>query len=257
MHHLYELHNQPFKIFASENLTFQPHLHQELEMIYVCDGSMLIQQDGEAHLLNRGDMAIFFPNTVHSYEPKSLVHTWLFVVSLDELGEIKHILQKNEPSNAIVRAEDMPLDIPAIFGKLLEDDGTMSTMLFKAYTQLLVQLSLENMELIKKRIDYEGAALKLILNHINHHYQENLTLENIAKDLGMSRTTVSNTMNHGTGQSLKDYIHNLRISLAKRYLRESEMSILEVGLECGYESIRTFNRVFKQYVGVTPSEYRT
>ncbi|UKI37228.1 MAG: helix-turn-helix transcriptional regulator [Clostridiales bacterium] len=59
------------------------------------------------------------------------------------------------------------------------------------------------------------------------------------------------------GISLFDFIHKYRISKAKDLMSKSGNSIADIALAVGYAQIRTFNRIFKKYEGMTPSEFRT
>ena len=57
--------------------------------------------------------------------------------------------------------------------------------------------------------------------------------------------------------SISKYINNIRIDNAKNLLTNTEKPIIEICYECGYESLRTFNRVFLQTVNTSPRQYRT
>ncbi|WP_370733789.1 helix-turn-helix domain-containing protein [Paenibacillus dakarensis] len=57
-------------------------------------------------------------------------------------------------------------------------------------------------------------------------------------------------------RSFRDYINRLRINKALWMLAESKLSILDISYECGFDSIRSFNRVFKQIMNTTPTEYK-
>lgn len=60
-----------------------------------------------------------------------------------------------------------------------------------------------------------------------------------------------------TGKKLGDYINELRVRDAKQLLEAGEMPISEIAFEVGFESLRSFNRVFYKQTGMTPTDYRT
>ena len=60
-----------------------------------------------------------------------------------------------------------------------------------------------------------------------------------------------------TGQNFTAYLNTVRIEKARVLLRETDETVLEIALNCGYGSISYFNRVFRQQIGMSPLQYRT
>lgn len=86
-----------------------------------------------------------------------------------------------------------------------------------------------------------------------------LTLEELARILGKTRHTVSDVLNRGLNKSFYQYINGLRIDHAQELLMDSryeDWPVMRIGLEAGFNSKATFNRLFKEYTGKTPVEYR-
>ena len=92
--------------------------------------------------------------------------------------------------------------------------------------------------------------------YISEHCAEKLTLEDVAAFSGYSKYHFARVFKVFTGMSFYDYYMPQRLVLCRRLLSDSTMQITEVALRSGFDSIATFNRVFKQYEGVTPSYYR-
>ncbi|NNF57339.1 MAG: helix-turn-helix transcriptional regulator [Rhodothermaceae bacterium] len=87
----------------------------------------------------------------------------------------------------------------------------------------------------------------------------NLTLGTLADRLGLTPQVVSYVINEGKGQSYPEYVNGLRVDEVRRRLADEEsaaLTLLSIGLDAGFPSKATFNRVFKQTTGLTPSEYR-
>jgi AraC-like DNA-binding protein len=86
-----------------------------------------------------------------------------------------------------------------------------------------------------------------------------LTLSGLAGRLGISRHHLSQVLNERLGVSFFDYVNNLRVEEAKRLLsdpRRAQQSVLELGFEAGFRSKSSFNAVFRQATGKSPSQYR-
>lgn len=95
-----------------------------------------------------------------------------------------------------------------------------------------------------------------VANYIQHHMSELITAEKIAEELFLSRPYLSRKFKEETGESLTDFILKEKTEEAKRLLRYSDKSLTAIGSYLGFSSASHFSRVFKTYVGSTPSEYR-
>ncbi len=95
-----------------------------------------------------------------------------------------------------------------------------------------------------------------VANYIQHHLSDAIKTEDIAKALYMSRPYLSKKFKEDTGESIADFISKEKTEEAKRLLRYSDKSLTAIASYLGFSSAGHFSRVFKAYVGTTPSEYR-
>jgi AraC-like DNA-binding protein len=86
---------------------------------------------------------------------------------------------------------------------------------------------------------------------------EHITLDTLSARFGISKTYFSHLFRDSAGVSFKQYLTSLRIECAKRMLTEKELSVIDVGFECGFLTPSQFSRSFKQNTGMTPSQYRS
>lgn len=91
---------------------------------------------------------------------------------------------------------------------------------------------------------------------INNHLADELSLETIAREAGMSKSYFSTIFKKMNGIPVWDYITRKRVELAMRFLGGSDLSIMEISQKCGFSSISNFNRCFRQVTGISPSAYR-
>jgi len=91
-----------------------------------------------------------------------------------------------------------------------------------------------------------------------HHWylEPRLSLRELAGLLHSNESYVSRTINTGLGMSFNQYINRCRIQYAKQLLEENRQPVLNIALDSGFNSKATFNRVFKQLEGLTPSQYK-
>ena len=95
-----------------------------------------------------------------------------------------------------------------------------------------------------------------VANYIQHHMSEPISAEQLAEHLFLSRPYLSRKFKEETGESLTDFILKEKTEEAKRLLRYSDKSLTAISTYLGFSSASHFSRVFKAYVGSTPSEYR-
>ena len=95
-----------------------------------------------------------------------------------------------------------------------------------------------------------------ICDYIGAHCSEDLNLETISHMSGFSKFHFSRLFKEYTDYNFSDYLCIRRIKAAEALLEDPDYSITEVALNSGFASISTFNRIFKQKKGITPSEYR-
>lgn len=95
-----------------------------------------------------------------------------------------------------------------------------------------------------------------VLNYIDAHYMEDITLEKAASVAGFSKFHFTRLFKQYSQQNFYDYLCFKRIKAAEVLLTRPNLSITEVSLQSGFSSISTFNRTFKKIEGCTPTEYR-
>lgn len=99
------------------------------------------------------------------------------------------------------------------------------------------------------------------LNNLMHdeelYMDENLTIKSVAEKLQVNHQQLSEILNRGLGMSFSTYVNDFKISEAKNLLiNEPELTVLRIAMMTGFNSVRTFNRVFAKSTGLTPVEYR-
>ncbi|MCX6219242.1 helix-turn-helix transcriptional regulator [Spirosoma sp.] len=110
-----------------------------------------------------------------------------------------------------------------------------------------VQISPEQVDQVRRAMDTD----KLYLN-------PTLTLTELARHLGLNPKVVSLIINAGIGQSFNNFVNSYRISEVKQRLRTDDLTrftLLGIAFESGFNSKTTFNRIFKEHTGQSPSEY--
>ncbi len=94
------------------------------------------------------------------------------------------------------------------------------------------------------------------MDYINENFCSELSREGLACLADMSADNFSRSFNKIIGIRLDNYINNKRIDLAKELIQSTNKSITRVAMDCGFDNVRTFNRIFKEIAGITPTEFK-
>jgi two-component system response regulator YesN len=107
-------------------------------------------------------------------------------------------------------------------------------------------------------IQEEGSKNKLVAEtkkYIEDHYNEDISLEELAKEICVSPNYLSRLFRDKTGENYIEYLTNIRINKAKELMMSTEMSVKEISYNIGYNDPNYFSRLFKKIEKVSPSEY--
>jgi len=102
----------------------------------------------------------------------------------------------------------------------------------------------------------ESLKFQKVITYLNSNYQKGIRLLDVANYVNMSEVSFSRFMKKQTGKNYIDYLNDLRLGIASRILIDNCKTIAEISIECGYNNLSNFNRIFKKRKGITPKEFR-
>lgn len=127
---------------------------------------------------------------------------------------------------------------------------------FVLYAKVIELFSLIHRRLSPFRHSTHSIVLNRVIDYIQAHYAEQLTVEQLAKFAGFHPSHLSRLFYRETGTKLSDFVRRIRMTNAKRLLLDG-WSVGDVSAQCGFRSIYAFSSGFKREAGVSPTEYRT
>jgi AraC family transcriptional regulator len=101
-----------------------------------------------------------------------------------------------------------------------------------------------------------GGRLRRVIDHMRSHLDETLSLEKLAELGGLSASQFARRFREATGQSPHRFLTDLRIDRARKLLEATDQSVIDVGLECGFERPSHFSTAFRMRVGMSPRAWR-
>jgi len=103
---------------------------------------------------------------------------------------------------------------------------------------------------------FTGEKLQEAVEFLNENYRRDISREGLAEKLGMSVDHLGRKFKAYMGKRMGDYINELRVRDAAEALEATDMKIIDIAYDNGFESLATFNRVFLKITGETPTGYR-
>lgn len=252
---------------------YSTHWHSALEIIMPVENWYNIVIKNVPYHVEPGEILFIPPGDLHEVQAPEHGKRFIFIFDLNQLTGIKGFsgIQSLLATPMFVTKEKYPHIYDDVYQTLVQmrneyfnnnEYGELTiyaqliNMLVKfGYNHINTTNLFPNVRLYKQK-EYVQKFNDL-LDYIDHHYMEELSLEQVADNIGFSKFHFSRLFKQYTNFTFCDYLCYRRIKAAEELLIQPDYSITEVALQSGFPSISTFNRIFKQQKGCTPSEYRS
>ncbi len=231
-------------------------IHHQIEFIYLSKGTVICYVDNNEKVMKPGDMAIVFSYIPHRYK---FVDAEYYMVMFDPnlCPDFSKDIKASKPEYPFLNAENSKR-LSGILLKAYEAHRSHTEIgekISKGYINALVGETLQSLKFIQNKNE-NGDILARILIYCSENFKNDISIESLAKSIGISQKYSSSVISSRLGQNFREYINTLRMFEATKLLKSTEHPITYIALEVGYKNQSTFNRVFLDRYGVTPSEYR-
>lgn len=250
---VYENKSNPIESSIQKKLGLRPHLHKEIEIVYVKKGNARAYADVVYKDIEEGDIFICFPNQVHYYECSQVGEYYVLIVSPKVLFGLSDTLYSMLPENNCFKAVK-EIEKLVKSAHLHNKNGDVSRA--AGCLNLLIAEILESTKL-KPTLRQSSGSIREVLDYCEKHFADEISLGSVAEETHLSRCYVSHLFNSKLSMGFTDYINILRINAACEMLNESDKKISDISGDVGYGTIRSFNRAFVKILGQTPQSYRS
>lgn len=244
--------NYNYNVFIYNNINYAHHFHKNYEVIYVIKGEVFCSVSDKQHILTEGDFALCLSNEIHSVRSIDDSQVWIGVFSEDFVHEFKNRLGNrtgvdfkfrcSEPTKAFL--------LQNLIRPELSDILMIKSCLYALCSEYLANISLT------QRDSKRGAFMADIVEYIEANYKKPITLKELATHLGYDYCYLSKSFKQLFSMPFNDYLNTFRTDCALTLLTQTNMPITEIAFESGFQSIRSFNYVFKKQTGHSPAEFR-
>lgn len=265
--------NSSIRIWRSvaESDHYDTHYHSAVEVIMCLKGHVQIDIPHHSYQVMAGEV-LFIPSAMpHSLRMDAGSARNLFLFEVDYLLSFHDfLLLAPMCASPIHIVQDSPLSQPVRHSldqiiQIYHSDDPLKNMVM--YTHLLEIYVMLGHEFLVSSMASEGLSvekrfaylelLQHVIEYVNQHLAEDLPLEKIASEAGFSKYHFIRLFKKLTGETFHQYLCKQRISRAESLMRQSDLSVLQIAMRTGFNSIATFNRIYKDMRGMTPSQYRS
>ncbi len=258
--------------FSRRNGADQAHTHDFIEIILILSGESSFLLDGEIHPIRKGDIVLINPGVLHqSLQVSSETPVESFYLAFTDI----HIrnMQPNQiqfpcHEKILHPGEKTFVNLSRLCASIKAESTSCQPgryFMLKAYlTQIILLLYREQTiapEITEQGYEFEFTnkqyVVEQILDYLDSHYNEKISLDQIARNMYLSPFYISKIFKSETGDTPINHLIRIRMEKARQLLeQQQDTSIQEIALCVGYEDAYHFSKLFKKHFGQSPSKYR-
>lgn len=227
------------------------HYHKAIEVIYVFKGTLKVKLNETKYVLREHQMIFIPPYWMHAIEINNKAQSQLNTFPAALSDDYLKVLSNRIPKSFILRDEAFATKLATDLRRVVKTPSLYSR---NAIYQLCLAEILENISTDTVPSEIKPSIYFSVVNYINEHCTEDLTLDELSRQFHYSRSYFSVLFNRFFQLNLKSFINHARIRRAVEMLKK--MSITEVAFAVGYTNLQSFFYNFNQIMGCTPKTYQ-
>lgn len=260
----------------SRFVNFPEHSHNYIEIMYVCEGSIIHYIEGKEIVMQKGDMLLLNQHVKHSVKKAGFDDVGINFIALPEFFDIplKMLRENNVLADFLVKTLRQNYKKSGYLLFKLEGDSAVENLMENMITSMINEeeeddnLNQYSMGLVflylMKHVEnlttntsqnYLDVILQTTLDYIDTSYKT-ANLTKLAEDFHQSLSVLSKLIKQSTGFTFQELLQKKRFQKAVELLMKTDLAVDEISFEVGYENKSYFYRQFKERYGMTPRQYR-
>jgi len=253
------------------------HYHQEFELSFITEGSGRRIVGDSIEEFHPGDLIFIGPRIPHVWFPEE-THRWqhsgrtlesvymlfnqnILPEALTTLPEFNHIRQAVQLSERGIRITGETLnEVSRIMLQLPYMSRIKRLMMFYEIMDLIGKSDsfsfLASEDYIKTKFEPGNKRVTRIHEFLMKNYQGDIDLKEIAEVAHMAPASVCRFFKNSTGLTIFEYLNKIKINYSCQLLLNTDLNILDISYDCGFNNLSHFNKQFKKFIGATPTQFR-
>lgn len=247
---------------------FKKHYHNAHQILYISSGEISVTLKDKTYLVKAGQLLVlscFEEHAIQILTPHYTRYTLRISPDISQNDiHMSHLaaflINRPEGFKNVIDAVHFQGEVERILSHMVQE-STRQPPLYQQQLQLLFSsfliLLFRNVPSLFSDISAPAAQLvNAIQRNFETNYAESYTVSTIANQYHISASHLCHVFKSVTGYPLMEYLMNCRLSAAKTMLGETDKTISEIVVSCGFSNNSNFSRFFKERVGMTPTDFR-
>lgn len=261
----------PIKSFIVKIGEFAPHLHAEVEIIFVIRGRVNVSVSDKNFWLNANDFIVINSQEIHCFHRVDDGNIVLIIQLDPNIPIIPHCRL------GLVRLECNSVDLNDVRTKALNDEirNNLRCIIYemcmkeKHYELVVYFLILKILIIIFRNFPYHIMTkeelksdnenldrIMKIFQYVEENYMHDISLHDAASLLHLNDYYFAHFFKRHTGLSFGKYLTKVRLEKAKKLIMASDKPLTEIAMECGFSNVKMLHRAFRDAEGCSPSKYK-
>ena len=253
------------------------HYHQEFELSFITEGSGSRIVGDSVEEFHPGDLIFIGPRIPHVWFPEDkhkrqhsgrtlesvymLFNNEILPDGLTDLPEFEHVRNAISLSQRGIRITGDTLnEVSRIMLQLPYMNSIRRLMFFYEIMDHIGKSEsfsyLASSEYVKTKFDATNKRVNLIHEFLMKNYQNEIDLKDVAEIVHMAPASVCRFFKSSTGLTIFEYLNKIKIDYSCQLLLNTDLNIVDISYDCGFNNLSHFNKQFKKFVGNTPTLFR-
>lgn len=253
------------------------HYHQEFELSFITEGAGKRIVGDSVEEFHPGDLIFIGPRIPHVWFPEGkhmqqhsgrtlesvymLFNNDILPEALTELPEFENIRKAIALSERGARITGDTLnEVSRIMLQLPYMSRIKRLMFFYEIMDLIGKSTsfsyLASEQYVKTKFETSNSRVNKIHEFLMKNYQDNVDLEEVAEVVHMAPASVCRFFKSATGLTVFEYLNKIKIDYSCKLLLNTDLSVVNISYDCGFNNLSHFNKQFRKFLGQTPSQFR-
>ena len=228
---------------------FGPAVRSYWLLHFVASGKGVFKTSRGEYRLEKNDIFVIRPYEITYYEADK-TEPWEYLwIGFSSSLPLPSMLSENDVFYA-------PFLLETFCSAVNAEDISSGVRGYEAFLCSKIWELISHLEMLEEhKSPLADGYVRTAINIMENEYHTGVTVEDIADRLHLNRSHFSTTFKKVIGKSPREFLISLRMKKAAEWLREEHLSVSITAASVGYPDVFSFSRAFKNYYGVSPSEY--
>jgi AraC-like DNA-binding protein len=265
-HNFYEPHTHQdpsFPIIFHLDITnksesnFLPHWHENIEILYIVEGTITVLSDASSITANRDEIIIINSNNVHHIQTLVDVSKYYCLIIDRKFCEDFGLYTEEIIFQRLIKDKLVVDKFNSIIEEFIAQKAFYKAEIKSAIIDLVICLyrgyTLSESPLSNKLETNKIEVIKKAIRYIQSNYDKNISISDISEEAGLSKYYFCRIFKEITGYTTVRFINILRCNNAKKLLQSGKHSVEEAAFICGFDNLSYFSKTYKKHMGCLPS----